>query len=142
MEFIKDKLYINRILQLSIVVSVNTYASYPIEIRLINKTDSAKFLCKDGEYLGSKIKSINDIITDIPLYEYKNEHIINDIFDLYIYSSNRLNYQYDNGMSNDNKNCVINILSSYQIKNIKNKQDRLQFLIRSEKWYLKKIKDM
>jgi hypothetical protein len=127
MEFIKDRLYINRNLQPAIILSLTSIDNYPINIELLNKADHFRALTKDGSYLGSGLKSENDILTDIPLYEYKNEHVINDIFHLSIYDQRRMIYTSDNGISYDNKHCAINILSTYQIKNIKNKFEKLHY---------------
>lgn len=110
MEFIKNRLYINRSLQPAIIESISSNGDYPIALRLLNRTNKIRALTRDGLYIGSHALSQDDIVTEIPIYEYKNEHIINDIFHLSIYHSQRMTYTNDNGISYDNKNCVINIL--------------------------------
>ena len=129
MEFIKNRLYINRSLQPAIIESISSNGDYPIALRLLNRTNKIRALTRDGLYIGSHALSQDDIVTEIPIYEYKNEHIINDIFHLSIYHSQRRTYINDNGISYDNKNCVINILSTYQIKNIKNKLENLHYAL-------------
>jgi len=143
MEFIKDRLYINRNLQPAIIISIDSNGTdYPISVKLLNREDDKRFLCSDGSYLGNNLKSQNDIVTEIILYEYKNEHLINDVFYLSIDHSRRMSYTHDNGISYDNKNCAISILTANQVKKINIKLERLQYCIRSHRWNLKKIKHM
>lgn len=135
MEINVGNCYINRHLHPAIVTSINSTDKndYPIAILLLNKSDYRRFLCSDGSYINKSVKSTNDLITQIPLYEYKNEHTINDIFHLSVYHAQRMTYMNDNGISYDNKNCVINILWSHQTKKIREKLERLQHCMRSQK---------
>jgi len=124
MEFIKDKLYLTRTLQPCIVYVINDYIDFTIEIRLLNKIDYSRSVTRNGLYMKS-VKSIYDILADIPLYEYKNEHLINDVFNLSLYYPKRQTYINDNGISYDNKNCAINTISVHQLNRIKDKLERL-----------------
>lgn len=126
MEFIENRLYVNRNLQPGIAYVINDYyIDYPIEIRLLNKIDYSRFVTRNGLYMGKSVKSQYDILADIPLYEYKNEHLINDVFNLSYYHSKRMTYVSDNGISYDNKNCAINTISVHQLNRIKDKLERL-----------------
>lgn len=128
MEFIKDKLYLTRTLQPGIVYAINNYSDYQIEIRLLNKIDYSRSVTRNGLYMKG-VKSQYDILADIPLYEYKNEHLINDVFNLSLYHPTRQTYINDNGISYDNKNCAINTISVHQLNIIKDKLDRLQYCL-------------
>lgn len=124
MEFIKDKLYLTRTLQPCIVYVINDYIYFTTEIRLLNKIDYSRSVTRNGLYMKS-VKSIYDILADIPLYEYNNEHLINDVFNLSLYYPKRQTYINDNGISYDNKNCAINTISVHQLNRIKDKLERL-----------------